>query len=70
MTIFPQKREAIAIVEEAVRFRSYTPEELARFDLVLEDRLYLAVKGKVYNVTSAASFYGPGGMYSIFAGRD
>ena len=32
--------------------------------------IYVAVKGIVYDVTSGKSFYGLGGAYSLFAGRD
>lgn len=30
----------------------------------------LAVKGKIYDVTSKGGFYGPGGSYENFAGRE
>ena len=32
--------------------------------------LYLALLGVVYDVARGAEYYGPGGGYSFFAGRD
>ncbi|CAM8886305.1 unnamed protein product [Rhodiola kirilowii] len=32
--------------------------------------IYLAVKGRIFDVTSGKSFYGPGGAYEMFAGKD
>ncbi|CAN1186353.1 Probable steroid-binding protein 3 [Linum perenne] len=32
--------------------------------------IYVAIKGRVFDVTTGNSFYGPGGSYSMFAGKD
>ncbi|KAK7826910.1 probable steroid-binding protein 3 [Quercus suber] len=32
--------------------------------------LYVAVKGRIFDVTNGKSFYGPGGPYAMFAGKD
>lgn len=42
-----------------------SPEELARHDGVSAPTIYLSLRGRVYDVTSGASFYGPGAGYSI-----
>jgi len=51
--------------------RDFTLEELKNFDGNQEDgRVLLAVNGTVYDVTKGKRFYGPGGPYASFAGRD
>jgi len=46
-------------------------EELARHDgSNLELPIYVAVNGAVFDVTEGRSFYGKGGSYSFFAGKD
>ncbi|KAL4181938.1 hypothetical protein AMTRI_Chr12g239910 [Amborella trichopoda] len=32
--------------------------------------IYVAIKGRIFDVSTAKNFYGPGGSYAIFAGRD
>lgn len=32
--------------------------------------MYLAIEGTVFDVTAGKAFYGPGGPYENFAGRD
>jgi len=51
--------------------RDYTLAELGTFDGSDTERpLLIAVRGKVYDVTPGRAFYGPGGPYAMFAGRD
>lgn len=51
--------------------RVFTVEELAQYDGSDPDKpIYLALLGKVYDVTAGRNYYGPGGGYSFFAGRD
>jgi len=48
-----------------------TPDELAKHDGRDPFRpIYLSIKGTVYDVTPGRSFYGPGGGYSAFAGKE
>ncbi|KAM5274293.1 neuferricin [Ctenodactylus gundi] len=52
-------------------FRLLTPEELARYRGGPGDPgLYLALLGRVYDVSPGRRHYEPGGHYSGFAGRD
>ncbi len=32
--------------------------------------MYMAVRGRIFDVSSGRNFYGPGGPYQNFAGRD
>ncbi|KAM7459603.1 hypothetical protein LguiA_036597 [Lonicera macranthoides] len=32
--------------------------------------IYVAIKGRIFDVTTGKSFYGPGGAYVMFAGKD
>lgn len=50
--------------------RDFSPEELRKMNGTNGNPVYVAVQGVVYDVSSRASFYGPGGPYHIFAGRD
>mmetsp|Transcript_83738 Transcript_83738/g.236512 ORF Transcript_83738/g.236512 Transcript_83738/m.236512 type:complete len:285 (+) Transcript_83738:144-998(+) len=59
--------------------RDFTTEQLRKFNgVVTEDdkfnpdagKIYICLKGTVYNVSAAANMYGPGGNYHLFAGRD
>lgn len=51
-------------------FRTFTPPELFPYNGLNGMPVYLAVRGRVFDVTSGRQFYGPGGPYANFAGRD
>ncbi|EPS29774.1 Damage response protein 1 [Penicillium oxalicum] len=53
-----------------VVFRTYTPKTLREFNGEDGRPVYLAVRGRVFDVTPGRNFYGPGGPYENFAGRD
>ena len=57
--------------EEEEQPRGYTLAQLREFDGSDGKRILIAVQGKVYDVTARGrDFYGPGGGYHVFAGRD
>ncbi|EGU12004.1 hypothetical protein RTG_01886 [Rhodotorula toruloides ATCC 204091] len=55
-------------------WRKWTTKELRGFDGTNPakegGRILFAIRRKVYDVSSGRNFYGPGGPYAIFAGRD
>ncbi|XP_070554025.1 membrane-associated progesterone receptor component 1-like [Ptychodera flava] len=52
--------------------RDFTLEELKEYtgDEKNDGRVLVAVNGRVFDVTRGKKFYGPGGPYGAFAGRD
>lgn len=54
----------------AVVFKTFTPRTLLPYNGLNGMPVYLAVRGRVFDVTSGRNFYGPGGPYENFAGRD
>ena len=55
----------------AVTQKPFTLAELASFNGAdASTPLYIACAGKVYDVSAGRGFYGPGGAYGVFAGRD
>ncbi|KAK0513223.1 hypothetical protein JMJ35_004209 [Cladonia borealis] len=55
---------------EPIVFRTFTPLTLKPYNGENNMPVYLAVRGKVFDVTPGRNFYGPGGPYENFAGRD
>lgn len=48
-----------------------TPAQLAQYDGADETKpIYLAINGTIFDVSAGRNTYGPGGSYSVFAGRD
>lgn len=56
--------------EPAIVFKTYTPRTLLPFNGENDSPVYLAVRGRVFDVSRGRNFYGPGGPYENFAGRD
>ncbi|OTA99553.1 hypothetical protein M426DRAFT_325023 [Hypoxylon sp. CI-4A] len=54
----------------ATVFKTFTPRTLLPYNGLNDMPVYLAVRGRVFDVTSGRNFYGPGGPYENFAGRD
>ena len=58
------------ISDEPIVFTYYDPVELSEFDGKKNKRILMGIRGRVYDVTAGAHFYGPTGPYGNFAGRD
>ena len=68
LTTWEAKTEEVEEEEEEQEPpRDYTLDQLRGFD---DDKIYVAIKGDIFDVTSKRDMYGPEGSYGIFAGRD
>lgn len=62
--------------EEQAPRRNFTAAQLKKFNGAFDELLdevrpvYLSLAGTVFDVTGGKDFYGPGGPYEIFAGRE
>ncbi|KAI0378805.1 cytochrome b5 [Hypomontagnella monticulosa] len=66
----PSPPAALPREPPAVVFRTFTPRTLLPYNGTNGMPVFLAVRGRVFDVTSGRNFYGPGGPYENFAGRD
>ena len=53
-----------------ILFRTYTPRTLLPYNGQNNQPVFLAIRGQVFDVSAGRNFYGPGGPYENFAGRD
>ncbi|XP_008796746.2 membrane steroid-binding protein 1 [Phoenix dactylifera] len=73
--VAPMKREvefeAVEPLPPPVQLGEVTEEELKAYDGSDPKKpLLMAIKGQIYDVTQSRMFYGPGGPYALFAGKD
>eukprot|EP00612_Vaucheria_litorea_P002507 CAMPEP_0171458186 /NCGR_PEP_ID=MMETSP0945-20130129/3966_1 /TAXON_ID=109269 /ORGANISM="Vaucheria litorea, Strain CCMP2940" /LENGTH=364 /DNA_ID=CAMNT_0011983945 /DNA_START=79 /DNA_END=1173 /DNA_ORIENTATION=- len=47
-----------------------TLEQLDEFDGVKNEKIYVAISGEIYDVSSAEAMYGKNGRYNVLAGKD
>ncbi|EPS69054.1 hypothetical protein M569_05715, partial [Genlisea aurea] len=70
----PRSREAAEAVEPLpppVQIGEISAEELRKYDGSDQKKpLLMAIKGQIYDVSQSRMFYGPGGPYALFAGKD
>uniref|UniRef100_A0A0D9XL78 Cytochrome b5 heme-binding domain-containing protein n=1 Tax=Leersia perrieri TaxID=77586 RepID=A0A0D9XL78_9ORYZ len=63
--------EQVPPAPEPVQVGEITEEELRQYDgSDPEKPLLMAIKGQIYDVSQSRMFYGPGGPYALFAGKD
>ena len=62
-----EKTETDLEIEDAL---TLTSEELASYNGKEGSPLYLAIDGRVYDVSAGTKFYGEGGSYHKFVGKD
>ncbi|KAF3936287.1 Neudesin [Dactylella cylindrospora] len=70
MRLKPTPLPALPDAPQPIVYTTFTPTTLLKHNGKDDPRILMAVKGVVFDVTSGSAFYGPGGPYSIFAGRD
>ncbi|KAL0453315.1 UNVERIFIED_CONTAM: Membrane steroid-binding protein 2 [Sesamum latifolium] len=65
------KRANEFALREPQQMGDVTEEELRAYDGSDPSKpLLMAIKGQIYDVSRSRMFYGPGGPYALFAGRD
>lgn len=67
----PRSMEEIEPLPPPVQLGEITEDELKNYDGSDPKKpLLMAIKGQIYDVSQSRMFYGPGGPYALFAGKD
>lgn len=66
----PKRAVVIPRAPPPIVFQTFTPQTLLPYNGTNNMPVYLSVRGRVFDVTPGRNFYGPGGPYQNFAGRD
>lgn len=60
----------VAVKLDPPRDDAITPSELSLCDGVKSNKIYVAIKGTVFDCSRNSASYGPGKGYHVFAGKD
>lgn len=67
--LMDDKQPSPTSTQSKSNIRVLTREELAKFDGIQNKELYLAILGKIYDVTKGARHYKSGESYNYFVGE-
>ncbi|KAM7266662.1 hypothetical protein ACFE04_004559 [Oxalis oulophora] len=69
--VTPRTMEQMPPIQPPVQLGEITEEELRLYDGSDPNKpLLMAIKSQIYDVSRSRMFYGPGGPYALFAGKD
>ncbi|GMN44625.1 hypothetical protein TIFTF001_013816 [Ficus carica] len=67
----PRSVDEVPPLPPPVQLGEITEDELKKYDGADPEKpLLMAIKGQIYDVSQSRVFYGPGGPYALFAGKD
>ena len=70
MRLRPSQAQTLPAAPLPLVFKVFTPPQLKPYSGADGAPVFMGVRGKVFDVTPGRNFYGPGGPYQNFAGRD
>lgn len=48
----------------------FTRKKLLKYDGIQDEKIYVGIKGQIFDVTQNKKAYGPGTSYHVFTGKD